>query len=109
MCRPASRIVNHVDGSRSALRNASPSITHAPPCQRSATAATRPDEFQRSITSAIDGTPSRRASVRPLNRLGPQLWCGEIESYGSATERRYGSDPPHASLADSVRPPEVDE
>ena len=43
-----------------------------------------------------------------MKTSGPQSWCGEIESYGSATETRYGTGSPHTSSADAVRPPDVE-
>ena len=41
---------------------------------------------------------------------GPQMWCGEIESYGSGTPVRYGVrlDPTQTSSTEAVRPPEVE-
>ena len=49
-------------------------------------------------------------SLAPVNETGPQLWYGEIVSYGSATGTRYGRgfEPCHSSWIAAVRPPEVE-
>ena len=41
-----------------------------------------------------------------MTGTGPQSWYGEIVSYGSGTETRYGIGVPVQSAADSVSPPE---
>jgi hypothetical protein len=73
------------------------------------TLATRPSE-SRSTLRWPGCTPSRRANLAASNVYGPQLWCGEIESYGSGTERRYGMLPAfgQTSWMSAVRPPELE-
>src|SRR5579871_5960683 len=54
--------------------------------------ATRFDPFRFTVTSS--GWPvSLSAAARsfPVTGTGPQLWNGEIVSYGSFTEMRYGA------------------
>ena len=44
-----------------------------------------------------------------LRAIGPQSWYGEIESYGSGTETRYGTGAEfHTSSIAAVRPPDVE-
>src|SRR5579871_1790053 len=64
------------------------------------------------LTVASTGLPvSASAAARslPVTGIGPQEWYGEIVSYGSFTETRYGAPPPQASAADCVRPPVLEE
>ena len=49
------------------------------------------------------------AIVAEVTGTGPQSWYGEMSSYGSGTDTRYGSAVPVQAWLDSVFPPDVDE
>src|SRR2546427_321208 len=70
---------------------------------------TRPDEFT-VVRTSVTAPPrcSVRPSFAPVNGNGPQLWYGEMVSYGSGTETRYGTAVPQTSSDDAVRPPDVE-
>src|SRR5690349_50313 len=69
----------------------------------------RPDEFSSDCTSTTRPLSLRRfARPVPVYATGPHVWCGEIESYGSGTDTRYGTGAPQTSSADAVRPPDVE-
>ena len=72
---------------------------------------TRPERFSVVVTSATVPTTWRAlASVWAVTGTGPQSWKGEITSYGSGTDTRYGVGlPPQASALELVSPPEVEE
>src|SRR6266536_3776583 len=59
-------------------------------------------------SSDLPGACRTRPSFAPVNAMGPQSWYGEIESYGSGTETRYGTAVPQMSCEEAVRPPEVE-
>src|SRR5689334_6172073 len=65
------------------------------------------------LTVASRTRPATRKawpSVLPVTGTGPQSWYGEILSYGSLTDTRYGRPGgPKASAADCVWPPVLDE
>src|SRR6266498_184463 len=55
----------------------------------------RPDELSWGWRSTIrPDIFSALASFAPVNESGPQSWYGEIESYGSGTDKRYGTASP---------------
>ena len=57
----------------------------------------------------VPGTFSRLAIVCAVTGTGPQSWKGEMMSYGSGTETRYGSGgTPQASAIEAVSPPELE-
>src|SRR5215471_16055566 len=96
---------NHVDARPSVVRNVSAS-TRLEPMR---TAAIRPDGVRSTVRSPA-ATWSRLAT-RPASRtIGPQAWCGEPASYGSVTDRRYGTSPSlgQTSWTFAVRPPDVE-
>ena len=72
---------------------------------------TRRDELRLTVASTTRPDDADRLAERlPVTGTGPQLWYGEIVSYGSRTETRYGRPgAPNASAADWVRPPVLDE
>jgi hypothetical protein len=87
-------------------------FTTFPEARRSQTDAARRLEFRTTRADSTDpGSPSRAASCDVEYVYGPQLWFGEYVSHGSGTEGRYGigAEDGHVSLADSVRPPELEE
>ena len=92
------------------VRTSSPRTSVSPASVTTVTRSTRCDAFTVVRTSSIvPFTPSFFASAGPVNATGPQLWCGEALSYGSATETRYGTgSPDHVSAALAVRPPLVE-
>ena len=70
---------------------------------------TRPAAFATVVASVIGPfTLSALLMVCAVTGTGPQLWYGEMSSYGSGTETRYGSAVPVQSTLDSVCPPEVE-
>ena len=70
---------------------------------------TRPAAFATVVASVIGPvTLSALLMVCAVTGTGPQLWYGEMSSYGSGTETRYGSAVPVQSTLDSVWPPEVE-
>ena len=71
--------------------------------------ATRPAAFGTVVASVIgESIFSAFAIACAVSGTGPQSWYGEIVSYGSGTETRYGSGVPIQSRLDSVRPPDVE-
>ena len=73
--------------------------------------STRPDGPVSSVTSESEPwTPSVCLSRAAETTNGPQRWCGEITSYGSLTETRYGTADAlgKTSCAEAVRPPELE-
>src|SRR5437588_2664639 len=69
----------------------------------------RPEELSSGCRSTTrPGSFRTFASFAPVKANGPQLWYGEMESYGSGTETRYGTASPQTSSADAVRPPDVE-
>ena len=71
---------------------------------------TRPAAFGTAVASVIGpGTFNALLIVCAVTGTGPQLWYGEMSSYGSGTETRYGTAVPVQSRLDSVFPPDVDE
>ncbi len=70
---------------------------------------TRPAAFGDVVASMIGPvTFSALTIVCAVTGTGPQLWYGEMSSYGSGTETRYGSAVPVQSTLDSVLPPDVE-
>src|SRR5262249_20948760 len=102
--------VNHVERSPSRLSNSPPLTTRVAFGQRALTSDTRPEAFATSERSGTHARPSFRATVRAGTTTGPHGWCGESASYGSATERRYGTAGARGSpsFAAAVRPPEAE-
>src|SRR5581483_1286550 len=72
---------------------------------------TQPDGAVSAATARTPLRPSRAPRRAAVSTSGCQRWYGEIRSYGSATERRYGTGraPGQASAAAAVRPPELEE
>ena len=72
--------------------------------------ATRPAAFGTVVASRIvPFSLSAFTTDCAVTGTGPQLWYGDMSSYGSGTETRYGRAVPVQSRLDSVLPPEVDE
>src|ERR1700745_2647039 len=69
------------------------------------------DALRLTVVSTIrPTTPTAAARVFPVTGTGPQLWYGEMVSYGSRTETRYGRPgAPNASESDWVQPPVLEE
>src|SRR5204863_5346819 len=113
--RDRSPTLNHVERSPRADAVVEPvtGVVVCVPCESEAilTVLTRRDELRLTVASRTrPATPNACPSALPVAGTGPQLWYGEIPSYGSRTETRYGrAEPPQASEADCVRPPELDE
>src|SRR5690349_13857753 len=102
-------MVNHVDRTPSRVRTLVPGISTVPCDPMTVSVFTRPDELSCACASMTRPFIFRRfASVAPVKATGPHVWCGEIESYGSATDTRYGTGLPQTSSADAVRPPDVE-
>ena len=74
------------------------------------TLVARSDEFTFvRMSTSLPGTFSLAFSIAAVNASGPQSWWGEIESYGSGTETRYGTGWEfQTSPIAAVRPPEVE-
>ena len=101
--------VNQVERRPRAERTFADSMVDSPSAPIAVTDATRPEAFGVVCTSSSrPGLFSAFATFAAGSAIGPQSWYGEIESYGSGTETRYGIGVPHASSAASVRPPEVE-
>src|SRR5439155_610309 len=84
--------LNHVDRSPRRVRRSLPGTATEPFVPTTFSVLIRPDEFNSGCRSVIrPGSFSFFASCAPVNENGPQSWYGEIESYGSGTERRYGT------------------
>src|SRR6266581_8945983 len=101
--------LNQVDRSPSRRRRSAPGTTSVLSVPTTLSTLIRPDEFSSGCRSTTRPFIfSTLASFAPVKTSGPQSWCGEIESYGSATEMRYGTGSPQTSSADAVRPPDVE-
>src|SRR5581483_1646624 len=97
--------LNHVERRWSSRITSRPdSVT--PPISRLITRCER----LRSTWIAPNGTPRRAASICGESENGPHACTGESASYGSGTDRRYGTSPSlgHTSRTSAVRPPEVE-
>ena len=72
--------------------------------------ASRRADGQATVGSAAPRRRALRRSRGAETTKGPQRWCGEIVSYGSGTETRYGvgGELGQTSGADAVRPPELE-
>ena len=93
------------------MRTSAPVIDGSPfVADRRGRLSTRCDGFTVVCTSSSRPGPSApsRACVG-AERDGPQSWYGEIESYGSGTDTRYGTGAEfQTSSIAAVRPPEVE-
>src|SRR5512133_2882173 len=102
---------NQVESSPSARRKSQPFIVDSPCAPTPVIVSTRPEGPSSSVTSeSAPRTPSIRRRRWAETTNGPQRWCGEIVSYGSLTETRYGvaGELGNTSGADAVRPPELE-
>src|SRR5437879_7326453 len=101
--------LNQVERRPSAFLRAAPSTGRSPSAVTAVRVVTRPDGFT-AVRTSVTAPPrcSVRPSFAPVNGTGPQLWYGEMVSYGSGTETRYGTAVPQTSSADAVRPPDVE-
>src|SRR5256885_1533088 len=98
---------NHVERRPSALRNFVPRTGTSCVWATRSTVATRPVASRRVLMSVSGaGSFSALTTVFPVTGTGPQLWYGEIVSYGSGTDTRYGIGTPCQFAADSVIPPD---
>ena len=104
------RTVNHVDRSSSSARNCAPvTVAWTPPAPTAVTRVARPDgAVDRRQVGERAGQLQLRRDLGAVDSTGPQSWYGEMLSYGSATETRYGTASPVASSDDAVRPPELE-
>ena len=110
-CSDSIPTVNHVERRPSADRTvAAGTSVWSPAVSTSDSVCTRPEELSdvRASAAARIGTCSALASAAAVNGYGPQLWYGEIVSYGSGTETRYGSAVPQTSPELAVLPPELE-
>src|SRR5580765_8465342 len=107
--RPSSEGVNHVERRSRAVRTCGPvNVEASPSPPTTVTVCARPDGLGETSMSASGGAIlSLLATAEAGNRTGPQSWYGEVVSYGSLTETRYGTAMPN-SLDEAVRPPDVE-
>jgi hypothetical protein len=115
-------IVNQLERSPSLERKVAPVKSTGPGL--TCTSATRLDELREVLRSLRAPSPRARRIAGPRQTqsrpafaqsssasVGPQRWCGEIESKGSGTLFRYGNKvwgEPHSSETEAVLPPEVE-
>src|ERR1700682_1708456 len=100
---------NHVERSPSAPRSFVAAKGRSVVCANRSTVPTRPETLSVVLTSVSGpGSFSAATTVFPGTATGPQSWSGEIASYGSGTDTRYGTAVPVQFAADSVVPPDVD-
>src|SRR6185437_5206358 len=110
-CSERTPMLNQVERRPNADATAAPAaldVRCVPRCSEvSLTVFTRFDELRTTVASTTcPATPSARPSTFAVTGTGPQSWYGEIVSYGSRTETRYGRPgAPNASAADCVLPP----
>src|SRR5439155_17222618 len=101
--------VNHVERRPIAERSVGAVTVSGASGVISVSRLTRPAAFLVVVASVIGPlTLSALLIVCAVTGTGPQLWYGEIVSYGSGTEIRYGRAVPVQSTLDSVSPPEVE-
>src|SRR5438046_3296593 len=101
--------LNHVERTPSSRRTDVGLTETSPWAVTAVSAVTRRDELsvvRRSVTAPP--VCRTRPSLAPPNAIGPHVWYGEIESYGSGTDTRYGTAVPQTSSDDAVRPPDVE-
>src|SRR6185437_274405 len=95
--------VNHVERRPTAVSRAFAETETVAGAVTKLSFATRPAAFGTVVASVIgESIFSALAIVWAVTGTGPQSWYGEIASYGSGTETRYGSDVPIQSRLDSV-------
>ena len=108
--RLSTRTLNHVERRSSARRKSCDSICRAPLAPFSSRRLRGRTARGRRAGRGPPPTPSFFATSAGVSRNGPQRWCFESVSWGSATETRYGTAVAfgQASAIETVRPPEVE-
>src|SRR4029450_2944085 len=100
-------IRNHVERRFSARRRSEPVIVDSPSEPIAVTLWTRPDgPVIMDMSVKLPGARRTRFSRDAETTNGPQRWYGEIVSYGSLTDTRYGNagELGHAAAAAAARP-----
>src|ERR1019366_5439572 len=87
--------VNHVERRPIAERSVAADTVSAASGVTRLSSPTRPAAFATVVASVIGPVSlSDLLMVCPVTGTGPQLWYGEMSSYGSGTEMRYGTAVP---------------